>query len=251
MSVLSKIGKVLSIAGPIAAIPFTGGASALGLGAGASAAAGGAMGVGGKILSGLGKVAPALGAIGGVAAGAAQGSANQRFAEGNQQLGYAQLGQQAARDKYSSDLAGSNAQFGAGMQGAQFASGQQDRERKAAMLSSLLGGMQDFKATPGNPAIAAAMGHSVGGALPSALTGNKDALMAMLAQSGPQAPTYTPPMPYQAPVLPTIPTQGGAEKVLGGVGLGTSILGALGPLYQPKPKQQTGIYNPSNLPVQF
>lgn len=235
MSVLSKLGKILSIAGPIAAIPFTGGASALGLGASGSAAAGGAMGIGGKILGGLGKAAPALGAIGGVAAGAAKGSANQRVLEGNQGLDYAQLQQQAARDKYSSDLSGANAQFGAGLQGAQFASGQQDRARKAAALQSLLSGMQDFKATPGNPAIAAAMGTSTGGARPSALTGNSAALMQLLGQAGPSAPTYTAPTPYAAPPVPKPPTAGFGEKALGGIGLGGSILGALGGLFQPKP----------------
>lgn len=240
MSILGTLGKILSIAGPIAAIPFTGGASALGLGATGSAVAGGAMGAGGKILSGLGKAAPALGALGGVAAGAAKGSANQRIAEGNQGLDYQQLLQGAARDKFSADLAGSNAQFGSGLQSAQFASGQQDRERKAAALQSLLGGMQDFKATPGNPAIAAAMGTSTGGARPSALTGNKDLLMQLLSQAGPQAPTYQAPTPYQAPPMTPLPKAGAGENILGGLGLGGSILGTIGGLFK---KQQPDFYD--------
>lgn len=61
MSFLGKLGKILSIAGPIAATPFTGGTSLLGM-----------AGVGAKIGAGLG----ALGSVaGGVSAGRAEGRA--------------------------------------------------------------------------------------------------------------------------------------------------------------------------------
>jgi hypothetical protein len=203
----------------------------------------------------LGKVGDVVGGLGQVASGAAKGSADQRMNEGQMALGYGNQALAGARDLYganlagaqsqfNADLAGSNAQFGAGMQGAQFGREGQDRERKAAILSSLLGGMQDLKHTPGNPKIAAAMGSSTGGARPSAITGNKEALMALLAQPQIQAPSYTAPQPFQAPqpyqmpTLPGMPEAGGMEKTLGGIGLGTSILGALGGLRRPQDPQK-------------
>lgn len=201
-SILKGIGKV--------------GGSLLGLGGGANEDD-----IADKVLRGIGAVGPVL-------SGAAQGSAGQRMDEGQLGLGYANAQGQQARDRFSSDLAGANAQFGAGMQGAQFNREGQDRERKNALLSSLLGGLQDFQATPGNPAIAAKMGTSTGGLRPSALTGNKEALMALLAQPQTAAPDYMAPSPYVAPALPQMPQAGMGEKVLGGIGLGGSILGALG-----------------------
>jgi hypothetical protein len=221
MGWLSTLGKI----GAGVAAPFTGGLSTLAIPA-----------------------IDALGSLGKVAGGAAKGSADQRMNEGQIALGYGNQALTGARDQYganlagsqaqfNADLAGSNAQFGAGMQGAQFGREGQDRERKAAILSSLLGGMQDLKHTPGNPKIAAAMGSSTGGARPSALTGNKEALMALLAQPQIQAPSYTAPQPFQAPTpyqmptLPGMPEAGGMENALGGIGLGSSILGALGGLF--------------------
>lgn len=124
-----------------------------------------------------------LSKIGGVTSGAAAGSANQRLQEG-------QLG----------------------LQSAQFNRQGQDRAQKNAILMQLLSNLQDAQITPGNPAIASAMGRSVGGLRPSALTNNKDALMSVLSQPQIMAPEY------QA---------GGMEKTLGGVGLASSILGAL------------------------
>ena len=239
MSFLSKLGKIAAFAGPIAAMPFTGGLSAGLLGA--------AGGIGSKVLSGIGQGSNVLGAIGNVAGGAAKGSADQRMNEGQLALGYGNQALTGARDqfganlsgeqaRFGADLSGANSAFGAGMQGAQFNREGQGREQRQAILSSLLGGMQDYKATPGNPRIAAAMGTSTGGARPSALTGNKDALMALLAQPQIAAPAYNAPSafqsptPYQAPTLPGMPQAGGLEKGLGGVGLATSILGALGGL---------------------
>jgi hypothetical protein len=219
MGLLSALGKIASVAAPIVAAPFTGGASLTTLpgilSAGASAA----------------------GAIGNIASGAAKGSADQRMAENNQALNFAQLGQQGARDKFSADLAGANAQFGSGMQGAQFARDGQSREQRQAILSSLLGGMQDVSLTPGNPKIAAAMGQRLGGARPSALTGNKDILQALLGQAQIQAPEYQAPTPYQGVALPEMDDAGLLEKIGGGVGLGGSLLGALGALAN-KPQLQ-------------
>jgi len=136
---------------------------------------------------------------------------------------------------------GARDQFSAGMQSADFQRQEQDRQRKAALLMQLLNNTQDLKITPGNPNIAARMATTTGGARPSNLTNNREALMALLQQAGPAAPTYQAPAPYQ------LPTQGAGEKILGGIGLGSGILGALSPwlstLGQPKPAQLTrGVY---------
>lgn len=168
--------------------------------------------------------------IGSVTSGAAKGSADQRNNDAqlqalfNQQAmttarDQATFGQQAARDTYQSQI-----------DGAKFGASEQERAKKNAILASLMGGMQDLKLTPGNPAIAAAMGQRSGGARPSAMTGNKEALMALLGRPEIAAPEFTPAPGYQAPNLPGMPTAGMGEKVLGGVGLGGSILGALGGL---------------------
>lgn len=188
-----------------------------------------------------------LGGVGNVAAGAAKGSSDQRLNEALMALQYGRMNTDAARDRYQSDLsgeqarfqsdlAGSNAQFGAGMQGAQFAREGQDRTKRNQILSSLIGNMQDLTLTPGSPSIAAAMGQRSGGARPSALTGNKEALMAMLGQPEVQAPTYQGPAAFQKPAayvpptLPGMPQAGTGEKLLGGLGLAGNILGALGGL---------------------
>lgn len=206
MSFLSGLGKVLSIAGPIAAAPFTGGTSLLGLmGAGAGTAAG--------IGAGLGAAGKVLSSVGPVASGAAKGSADQRIKEQQGLLQAQQLKQQQARDS-----------FNAGMAGANFQREGQDRERKAAILMQLLNNTQDQTTTPGNPAIAARMPTVTGGARPSNLTANREALMALLQAPQIQAPQYQAPAPFE------LPKAGIGEKVLGGVGLGGSILGALGPL---------------------
>lgn len=175
----------------------------------------------GKGLLGLGgggnpdKIADSiLSKLGAVSSGAAAGSANQRMGETDALLRQQQLLQQGARD-----------QFSAGLQGAQFNREGQDRERRQAILMQLLTNTKDANIAPGNPAIAARMGASTGGARPSNLTMNPELLMALLQQSQVAAPTFTPPAPFQ------IPKQGMGEKILGGVGLGSSILGALGPLF--------------------
>lgn len=175
----------------------------------------------GKGLLGLGggaspdKIADSvLAKLGGVTSGAALGSANQRNSEADQLLRQQQLLQQQARD-----------QFTAGLQGSQFNREGQDRERKQAILMQLLNNTQDLNITPGNPAIAGRMPTVTGGARPSNLTTNREALMALLQAPQIQAPQYQAPAPFQ------LPKQGTGEKVLGGIGLGTSILGALGGLF--------------------
>jgi hypothetical protein len=206
-------------------------AGAAAAGGGGGAAAGGGMGILGtlgKVGGWLGKNAGSLGDVGSVLGGQAKGAADQRMQEGQYDLQRAGLGGQQARDQFASDLALSNAQFGSGMQSAQFGREGMDRQRKAALLTSLLNGLQDANITPGNPAIAARMGQSTGGLRPSAVTGNKEALLALLSAPEIAAPTYQAPTPYRAPGLPEAQEAGGLENILGGAGMATSILGALG-----------------------
>lgn len=224
----------------------------------------GLIGLGGG--TNAGKVADAvmdrLGGLGKTAGDLASGSADQRLNElmaalavGNQGLTAARdrhdadlSGEQArfgadlsgAQSKFNADLAGSNAQFGAGMQGAQFDREGQGREQKQQALMTLLGNTKDLKLTPGNPAIAAAMGSREGGARPSNLTTNNAGLLEALGKGQISAPTYSAPeafkapepfrapAPYQAPELPEMSDPGVLEKILGGVGVGGSILSAIG-----------------------
>jgi hypothetical protein len=162
MSFWKALGKI----GSVAAAPFTGGMS----------------------LSAI----PVLDAIGGIAGGAAQGSANQRTSE--------VPGQVAA---YNANL---NAQ---GMQ-----------DRRAALSSLLDGGLQD--ASISRPAGSTIPTFGVSGGLrPSAM--NQQALLAQLGQK----------------IQPLeLPKAGMAEKVLGGVGLGSSVLSALGGIQKKKATPQ-------------
>jgi hypothetical protein len=182
----------------------------------ASAAAGpsgGSMGVLGQIGSWIDRGSNVLGNIGRVTSGAAQGSANQRTSDADMLLRQGLLDQQRSNDAYTNQL-----------KSAQFDREEQDRQRKAAILAALLQGTQDQSITPGNPAIAGRMPTVTGGARPSNLTGGgrAEALVNMLGQAGPSAPTYQPPADLN------LPNAGLLEKLLGGVGVGSSILGALG-----------------------
>jgi hypothetical protein len=231
MSFWSKLGKGLAIGGAGLGTVLTAGAAspallgALGMGglsAGTAGALGAAAGVGGKIAGAIGNNSKAIGDIGAVASGAAKGSADQRLREADPLLREQQLLQQGARD-----------QFSAGLQGADFDRAGQDRQRKQQILMSLLNNTQDQSITPGNPAIAGRMPQVTGGARPSNLTGNREALMALLQAPQIQAPQYQAPAPF------SLPKAGFGEKALGGVGLGGSILGALGPLLGSLGKPQT------------
>jgi hypothetical protein len=170
-------------------------------------------GLAGGLGAGLGAASKVAGSLGSVASGAAKGSADQRLREADPLLRQQQLLQQQSRDTFT-----------AGLQGAQFNREGQDRQRKAAILAQLLNNTQDSNITPGNPNIASRMPQVSGGARPSNLTNNREALMALLMQPEAQAPTY------QAPPNFALPQAGKGEQILGGVGLGSSILTALGPL---------------------
>lgn len=160
-----------------------------------------------------------LGDLGGIMGHAAQGSANQRTAENRSALDYGLLQQRGANDQFGNDL-----------KSADYAREGQDRARRSAILSALLSGVTDASIVPGNPRIAAKMPTMTGGLRPSALAGSKDSLLALIGgQTDPMAPKY------QAPALPQLQQAGGFEKTLGGLGLGSSILGALGRKQQPPP----------------
>lgn len=88
---LKGLGKVASIAGPIAAAPFTGGTSLLGM-AGMGAGSAAALGAG-------------LGAVGSVASGMSGGRAAGREAEAKTQLDYDEARQQSERAKLRQLLA--------------------------------------------------------------------------------------------------------------------------------------------------
>jgi hypothetical protein len=90
------------------------------------------------------------------------------------------------------------------------------------MLVSLLGGMQDYQVTPGNPRVAAAMGTNSGGMRPSALSGRPD-LMTLLGKLG----TPIAPPTYQGPPPLNLPQASGFERGMDYAGLAASILGAL------------------------
>jgi len=155
-----------------------------------------------------------FGDLGSVFGSASRGSENSRLSQDEINLRNQALRQQGARDRFS-----------AGTESARFAREAEDRKRKAAVLSQLLNNTTDQQITPGNPNIAARMPTVTGGARPSNLTGgNREALLALLAAEEPQAPRY------QAPPNREFAEAGGLEKTLGGLGLGSSVLGVLGKL---------------------
>jgi hypothetical protein len=136
----------------------------------------------------VGTALDAIGAIGGVASGAAKGSADQRTNEAPAQIG-----------AYNANL-----------------NAQQLQDRRAAMASLLGGGLQDAQIGRPEGSTIPTFGIT-GGLRPSAM--NQQAL---LAQLGKQV----------APL--EMPKAGLGEKILGGVGLGGSILGALGGIAKKK-----------------
>lgn len=155
------------------------------------------------VLDTVGRVSDRIG-------GAASGAAQQRLSEAEQAMLLARIAQQGARDQFSS-----------GLESAQFAREGQDRSRKSAMLMAALNGLQDAQITPANPRIAERMPQISGGLRPSAITGNKDALLALLAQ-----PDVAAPSPYQPVQLPGVSKPGTGEQILGGIGTIGGILGA-------------------------
>jgi hypothetical protein len=232
----------------------TGGTGVLAnLGVGAPATSGTAATTGGtvastgkNILSGLGRIKSAfdtagsikhaLSDAGRVASEASKGSQDQRVSNNQNLLREQELRLQAERDAFDAQLRGQQSTYNNSLSGLKFSQTERDAAQRRAVFSSLLSGMQDFKATPGNPAIAAAMGTSTGGARPSALTGggNREMLMAMLDRPELAAPSFGSVAPYTRPAPTHLDTAGVGEKALSGFGLGTSILDAIRGVGTPK-----------------
>lgn len=155
---------------------------------------------------------------------------------------WSQIGSQFKNDPLGT-LGQLGDQFGKGAQGA--AQGRRDDsyaqanvgrvnldalalDQKRAILRSLLGGLQDVSISRPAGSTIPTFGVS-GGLRPSALS-NKDALMAELSRPSPTV---------------EMPKPGTGEKVMGGVGMGLGILGALGKLRnQPSGWPTTPPFNP-------
>lgn len=220
MGFWSTLGKIALPAAGIAAAPFTGGTSLLGtLGS-----------IGGTVAKGINAAQPMLGALGNVASGAAKGSADQRGSDAQLQALFHQMALQSARDQANFSQQGARDTYQSQLDGAKFGASEQQRGNKNALLAQLLGNVQDVN-VEGLPSRIPQV-NVTGGLRPSAL-GNREALMSLLTQAGPQAPQFTPGAGYQAPQAPQMPTAGLGEKALGVGGLVTSLLGALGGIKKP------------------
>ena len=199
-----------------------------------------------SILGGIGKgilggvTGGALGEIGTVSSGAAQGAANQRgseadlalrryIAESTQNNNNAVFGQTQARDT-----------FNTGLDSAKFGATEQQRGMRNALVAQLLGNAQDVTLGGGSGRIPK-MTVS-GGLRPSMLDGMpgagggspRAALVSQLSQPGMTAPTFTPGAGLTPTAMPAPSQPGMGEKLLGGIGLGGSILGILGQLANKK-----------------
>ncbi|MPZ20128.1 MAG: hypothetical protein GEV06_19755 [Luteitalea sp.] len=201
---------MLSVAAPIAAIPFTGGASALALGAGAA-------GTGAKILSGIGKAGDVLGSVGNVAGNTAAGQAQGRETEALLNL---------SRDRTAADIYGTqqNARFTA----EDMARSAPTQDAKQAAYGDALANVQDvnISAPSGIP-----MGQISGGLRPSLFGAETRGIGQNLVQdavkrrlAGSTASDYL----IDAPSLTPIPDAGGMEKTMGTVGTIGNIIGAVG-----------------------
>lgn len=235
MGFWGTLGKIaLPVAG-IAAAPFTGGTSLLGtLG-----------GLGGTVANGINAAMPALGALGQVASGASQGMAQGRQAEANIALQQQQLRNQTASDAAADAFRRSQLQnqdahgrAGFGLAQQQFRTGLPETYARQAMKGGLQANLQDVNIQ--KPAGSTIPSFNItGGLRPSAMGPEaraagqemaRKALEMQLAGGPPELsiPELSMGQGYQAPTEMAMPQSGWAEKLLGGVGIGGSVLGALG-----------------------
>jgi len=234
MGWLSTIGKL----GAGLAAPFTGGASLAAI--------------------------PAIGAIGQVAGGAAGGMASGRQGEnaninsanrntidlyGTQQNAKTQQYQtlqNALMQLLQAEESSKQNRAGIDLQRRNFALNAPSARGKQALLGSLIQNIQDVNISGGSPQMRARMPQISGGLRPSAIgpmAQQMGALMQQNAVSGqqkgdvfdPMAPTdfksgLVDPQTYtiDAPELQALQESGLLEKILGGIGLGGSLFGALG-----------------------
>jgi len=209
---------------------------------------------------------PAIDALGKVAGGAAKGSADQRLTEYDRVLKRSELESQHARDAALFGQTSARDEFDAGMKGAQFGASEQQRGMRNALLAQMVGGLQDAEVSGlssrvpkvsiqgglrpsvldaggpvGMPGLLGRIGAGHGlkpavvgkelgldaGAMPT--LSPRAALMAQLSAPTWRAPFFTPAGTYKAPTLPPMTKAGKMEKILGGVGLAGSLLGAVLP----------------------
>ena len=174
------IGKIAPIAGGIAGAPFTGGASL------------------------FAALAPTIGqTVGSALSGAAGGMAGRRDIINEQRLRQQQLAQNAAYQRFLSEL-----------DAAKYGVSEQQRGARQALVSQLLENMPQFGLQGMSPRI----GQT---SLTNTFAPSQD-LLSRLAQAGPTAPTMadTPAAQFQ--------DAGFLEKLAGGAGLGLGVLGSLG-----------------------
>lgn len=162
----------------------------------------------------LSLIGPAAGLIGRIAGGAGQGASNQRLNENEQRLRAAQL--------QSADQLG---RAGMDLHRRQF---QQDEPRVQAMQSlqgSLLNRLQPLQMQGVSDRVRIPQMNSILSAIgPEARQAGS--LLEQRGLSGLQNPTqFAPLQPMQ---MQALQKSGLLEKILGGVGLGGSLLGALG-----------------------
>jgi len=174
------IGKIAPIAGGIAGAPFTGGASL------------------------FAALAPTIGqTVGSALSGAAGGMAGRRDIINEQRLRQQQLAQNAAYQRFLSEL-----------DAAKYGVSEQQRGARQALVSQLLENMPQFGLQGMSPRI----GQT---SLTNTFAPSQD-LLSRLAQAGPAAPIMadTPAAQFQ--------DAGFLEKLAGGAGLGLGVLGSLG-----------------------
>lgn len=219
MGFWSTLGKVASIAGPIAAIPFTGGASssllgALGLGAKGAAITGGILGAAGKVAQGLGKTAPELAAM-------AQGRADGRLTDATLQ----QRQDQLAQSRYTNTLNKANTE----MDQAKYALTAPQQRASNSVRGDVLANVQDF--SYGAPRMVGniPVPTSTGGRRPSILSDNTRQLGRLMSSEALASQQAGNPFSAleQVPGLTPLPQPGVTDKILNTAG----TIGSLAPMF--------------------
>ena len=222
-----NIGKILGAAGSIAAIPFTGGASATGL------------------LGLLGKAAPALGAAGSVMSGIGAGRAEGRQAEAtaNQNQGRAQA------DIYRALADAIMRQGTLGQQKAEFERDSPNVRFGQAMRGNLAANMQDVSMQVPDR-LKPYMVNFSGGLRPSAIGAGGRAAGQQLADLGSGMmgkDSFELPNLPAPPQTPDMPQAGWLDKFLNIAGPAASAVGVLGPMIGRRGQNQQA-QSPSFLP---
>jgi hypothetical protein len=214
---MSFLSGLLKVAG-IAAAPFSGGAS-LGLTAG------------GGLLDKFGKGAGDLGQVGGAAAGGAMSGRqldSQNVLTQNNQ----------ANQQYGTHQGAEMQAGGLDLQRKNFQEDARGGRAKQALIASLLGG--GFQPTsvnvPGvkSAQISGGLGASLGsdGAKQSMSDLLRQALMAQMQQGSPEGEQFSGGQVLAPPTMRELPKAGKMENIMGGIGLGGSLLASILPLFK-------------------